>query len=234
MVMIIDKSYSQKHFSFNQTVRYRPEMPRITRSIHIISLNPHMPFRNLSIHPQRRNKETNQNNTNKATQNFKFRVMITKFRSVNPYHSRLIPIGIGRVRKEIDLITLHAHNALRQSLPRVQRGANQHHVAGANPAHSVRHVLGQKDIAGQIQGREHARAVHLQPQDTEARRLYQSGKLKKIKGSRGRGRSTDESGRTKIVVGNVKQAEELGYNGCAIDRLLHYASPLSHGSSLTL
>lgn len=169
MMKMIDKSYSQKHFPVNQTIRYRSEMPRITRSIHIISLNPHMTFRNLSIHPKKEreklNKETNQttprNQKSKPKRIFKFQIKITKFRSVNPYHSRQTPIGIGRVRKEIDLIPLNTHNALRQGLPRIQRRSNQHDVAGANPAHSVRHTFSQKNIAGQIQGRKHARAVHL-------------------------------------------------------------------------
>ena len=105
------------------------------------------------------------------------------------------------VQEERDSITFHSDDPLGDDLSRVFRGANEHQVAARNLPEAVGHVFGDDDVAGQVQGGEHAGTVHLQaPENSPFSHTNETSKISLSLDSR-RKRGEREEGERMIGYG---------------------------------
>lgn len=74
------------------------------------------------------------------------------------YHCNLLSIRVFRV-KVSDGVAFHGDDAFRDTQFRVQRGPNENQVSVGDVPDSRREVVGEKDVAGDVEGREHANPV---------------------------------------------------------------------------
>lgn len=77
------------------------------------------------------------------------------------HHCNLRSLRVHRVEVS-DGVPFHGHDALRQPDLRVERGPNENQVAVPDVPEQRGEVVGEEDVAGYVEGGEHANPIRLQ------------------------------------------------------------------------